>query len=179
MGPLATQTLGDLGADVICVETASGNTNRAMGQGAHPELSGVAMNLLRNKRSIALDLKHRAGRAAFLRLAENADVMVTNLRPGPLSRLGLSYDEVRQHRKDIVYCRAHGYSVASGNANAPAYDDIIQSASGIGDLFGKLGMPPMLLPTLVADFVSHSAPYLLRLDADRLRQDCQPCCHRA
>ncbi|MCB1743545.1 MAG: CoA transferase [Gammaproteobacteria bacterium] len=154
MGPLATQVLGDLGAEVISVENAEGNTNRAMGQGAHPELSGVAMNLLRNKRSIALDLKHPEGRAAFLRLAASSDVLVTNLRPGPLSRLRLAYADVKAHAPRIIFCRAHGYSVASGRADAPAYDDIIQSASGIGDLFGRLGMAPMLLPTLVADKVS-------------------------
>ncbi|HEX6658717.1 MAG TPA: CoA transferase, partial [Ilumatobacter sp.] len=77
MGPLATQTLGDLGADVITIETALGDTNRFMGPGSHAELSGVSMNLMRNKRSVVLDLKRDAGRAAFLRLAASSDVVVT------------------------------------------------------------------------------------------------------
>jgi crotonobetainyl-CoA:carnitine CoA-transferase CaiB-like acyl-CoA transferase len=153
MGPLATQLLGDLGADVISIETPEGDTNRAMGRGAHPQLSGIAMNIMRNKRSVVLDLKHPEGRAACLRLAARSDVLVTNLRPGPLGRLRLTYDDVRAVRPDIVFCRAHGFSTASGRADDPAYDDIIQSSSGIGDLFTRIGMTPMLLPTLVADKV--------------------------
>ena len=94
MGPLATQTLGDLGADVITIETPIGDTNRFMGPGSHPDLSGVSMNLMRNKRSVVLDLKQEAGRAAFLRIAATSDVVVTNLRPGALARLRLAYDDV-------------------------------------------------------------------------------------
>jgi len=153
MGPLATRTLGDLGADVISIEGADGDLNRAMGPGPHDEFSGVALNLLRNKRSVALDLKTDAGRAAFLDIAATCDVMVTNLRPGPLERLGLDYSAVQAVRDDIVFCCAHGYSSASDKANAPAYDDIIQSASGFGDLFTLMGVEPTLLPTLVADKV--------------------------
>lgn len=154
MGPLATQTLGDLGADVVSIEDRAGNTNRSMGGGPQPGMSGVALNLLRNKRSVGLDLKHPDGRAAFLRLAAEADVVVTNLRPGPLTRLGLAYDDVRAVRPDVVFCQAHGYPSDSDQADAPAYDDIIQSASGIGDLFARQGHAPSLLPTLVADKVS-------------------------
>jgi crotonobetainyl-CoA:carnitine CoA-transferase CaiB-like acyl-CoA transferase len=80
-------------------------------------------------------------------------VVVTNLRPGPLGRLRLGYEDVRAVQPDIVFCRAHGFSTASGRADDPAYDDIIQSSSGIGDLFSRIGMTPMLLPTLVADKV--------------------------
>lgn len=151
MGPAATRTLGDLGADVIFVESATGDRNRSMGAGPTAEFSGVALNLLRNKRSIALDLKHPRGRQAFLDIAATCDVMITNLRPGPLGRLGLNYEAVREVCDDIVFCRAHGYPSSSDQADAPAYDDIIQSASGIGDLFRRMGTEPMLLPSLVAD----------------------------
>ena len=153
MGPLATQTLGDLGADVITIETAIGDTNRFMGPGSHAELSGVSMNLMRNKRSVVLDLKQEAGRAAFLRIAATSDVVVTNLRPGALARLRLAYDDVAAVRPDIVFCQAAGFPSDSPRADDPAYDDIIQSASGFGDLFARLGSEPMLLPTLVADKV--------------------------
>ena len=154
MGPLATRMLGDLGADVICIENRAGDTNRYMGRGPLPGMSGTALNLMRNKRSVGLDLKHPDGRAACLKLAEASDVVVTNLRPGPLGRLGLAYDDVRQVRPDVVFCQAHGYPSDSPKANAPAYDDIIQSASGIGDLYTRLGQRPALLPTLVADKVA-------------------------
>jgi crotonobetainyl-CoA:carnitine CoA-transferase CaiB-like acyl-CoA transferase len=153
MGPYATQTLGDLGADVVAIEGRHGDTNRSMGPGPLPGLSGTSMNLMRNKRSLGLDLKHEDGRAACLRLVERSDVMVTNLRPGPLGRLGLAYDDVRQVRPDIVFCQAHGYPSDHEKAEAPAYDDIIQSASGIGELFARQGHQPALLPTLVADKV--------------------------
>ena len=81
MGPMATQILGDLGADVITVESARGETNRAMGPGPHSALSGTSLNLLRSKRNIALDLTHPDGRDVLMRLAATCDVFVTNLRP--------------------------------------------------------------------------------------------------
>jgi crotonobetainyl-CoA:carnitine CoA-transferase CaiB-like acyl-CoA transferase len=125
-----------------------------MGPGNVAGLSGVSLNLLRNKRSVGLDLKRSEGRAAFLRLAATCDVVVTNLRPGPLGRLRLTYDDVREVRPDIVFCQAHGYRSDSDAANAPAFDDIIQSASGVGELFARQGHQPSLLPTLVADKVA-------------------------
>lgn len=154
MGPLATRTLGDLGADVICIETADGDRNRAMGPGPHPEFSGIALNLMRNKRSIVLDLRAAAGRQVFLDLAATCDVVITNLRPGPLARLGLGDSAVRTVRPDVIWCQAQGYPTSSPNADAPAYDDIIQSASGVSDLYRRAGHAPSLLPTLVADKVA-------------------------
>ena len=154
MGPFATQQLGDLGADVITIEDRSGDTNRSMGPGPVPGLSGVSMNLMRNKRSVGLDLKAPGGRDAFLRLAATADVVVTNLRPGPLGRLGLTYETVVEVRPDIVFCQAHGYRSDSDEADAPAYDDIIQSPAASEALFERQGHQPNLLPTLVADKVS-------------------------
>lgn len=151
MGPVATQTLGDMGADVVTIEGRRGDTNRFMGPGPAPGLSGTSLNLMRNKRSLGLDLKVEEGRQAFLRLVEVSDVMVTNLRPGPLGRLGLAYDDVRAVRPDLVFCQAHGYRSDGDKADAPAYDDIIQSASAIGELFARQGHRPALLPTLVAD----------------------------
>src|SRR5215212_6174635 len=108
MGPMATQILGDLGAEVISVESGRGETNRIMGPGSHPQLSGIALNLLRNKRNVAIDLKAPEGRAAVLRIAATCDVVVTNLRPGPLRRLRLTYDDIRPVRPDVVFCRAQG-----------------------------------------------------------------------
>jgi crotonobetainyl-CoA:carnitine CoA-transferase CaiB-like acyl-CoA transferase len=153
MGPVASRTLGDLGADVITVEGLRGEMHRGMNAGPHPQLSGIALNLLRNKRSLAIDLKSEDGHQVFLDLAATADVLITNLRPGPVRRLGLDHEAVRIVRPDIVYCQAHGWASDSDDAEAPAYDDIIQSATGVGDMFLRAGLEPALLPTLVADKV--------------------------
>src|SRR6516162_3696273 len=153
MGPMATQILGDLGADVITVESAGGETNRAMGPGPHPALSGTSLNLLRSKRNIALDLKHPDGRGVLMRLAATCDVFVTNLRPTSLGRLRLTYDEVRHASPDIVYCQAQGLPADTDRANYPAYDDIIQSATGVADAARLAYGEPRLVPILVADKV--------------------------
>ena len=130
MGPYATQVLGDLGADVVKVETDGGDTSRIMGGGPHKELSGIALNLHRNKRSIGLDLKHERGKEAFLALLDRSDVFVTNLRPEPIQRLGLAYEDVAPTRPRLIYCQAHGFRSDSGAAHLPAYDDIIQALTG-------------------------------------------------
>jgi crotonobetainyl-CoA:carnitine CoA-transferase CaiB-like acyl-CoA transferase len=154
MGPLATQILGDLGADVITVEDPKGTLSRVMTAGPVPTLSGLALNLLRNKRNVVLDLKDPEGRREVLDIAATADVVVTNLRPGTLARLGLAYEDVRAVSRDIVYCQAQGYPSDSPAADAPAYDDVIQAGSGIPDTFRRMGGVPLLVPTLVADKVS-------------------------
>ena len=151
MGPLATQILADQGAEVIAIEDRRGDTNRSMGAGAHRELSGVAMNLLRNKRSVGLDIKSDAGYEALGRLVATADVVVTNLRPGSRERAGLTYDRLRTFRPDLIFCAAAGYPVDHELADAPAYDDVIQAATGVVDLNERIGLPPVLIPTLIVD----------------------------
>lgn len=154
MGPMATQIFGDLGADVITVESARGDTNRVMGPGPHPALSDISLNLLRSKRNVALDLKHPDGRSVLLRLAETCDVFVTNLRPGPLERLRLTYGDVRAVKPDIVYCQAQGWPEESERAEDPAYDDIIQAATGVADATRRAYGEPQLVPTIFADKVA-------------------------
>jgi crotonobetainyl-CoA:carnitine CoA-transferase CaiB-like acyl-CoA transferase len=151
MGPYATQILGDLGADVISVEDAKGDTNRIMGPGPHPQLSDVSLNLLRNKRNVTLDLKTVEGRAQYLALVETADIVVTNLRPGPLKRLRLTYDDLVAVRPNIIYCEARGFAEGSPRAEDPAYDDIVQAAAGIADLMQRTEGRPRITPTIVAD----------------------------
>jgi crotonobetainyl-CoA:carnitine CoA-transferase CaiB-like acyl-CoA transferase len=154
MGPLATQILGDLGADVITVESAKGETNRVMGTGPHPELSGIALNLLRNKRNLAIDLKRAEGRAALLRVAATCDVFVTNLRPAPLARLRLTYADIATVRPDVVYCQAQGFPSDTALGDEPAYDDVVQAAAGVPDVVRRAGGEPALFPTILADKVS-------------------------
>jgi crotonobetainyl-CoA:carnitine CoA-transferase CaiB-like acyl-CoA transferase len=154
MGPLATQILGDLGADVITVENRRGDLNRTMSRGPVRGLSGVSLNLLRNKRNLTLDIAHPDGREALLRIAKTCDVLVTNLRPASLERLRLRYEDVRQIREDIVYCQANGFPSDSEQADDPAFDDIIQAACGVPDVARMAGLAPTMMPTLLADKVS-------------------------
>ncbi len=153
MGPLATQILGDLGADVITVEDPRGTLSRVMTAGPHPQLSGVALNLLRNKRSVVLDLKTEDGRDDFLALVSTADMVITNLRPATLARLRLTYEDLIVVRPDLVYCQAQGYPSDSPEADAPAYDDVIQAGCGLPDAFRRSGADPQFVPTLMADKV--------------------------
>ena len=121
-----------------------------MGAGPHPYLSGVSLNLLRNKLNIDLDLKSAEGRAILLRLAAHCDVFVTNLRPGPLARLGAAYEDIAAVRPDVVYCRAHGWAADSPRGGEAAYDDIVQAASGVTDLARRVSGVPGLMPTIFA-----------------------------
>src|ERR1700737_4838042 len=98
MGPYGTKLLADLGADVIKVEPPLGDGSRVMGDGPHRELSGLALVMHRNKRSIGIDLKRPEGREILLRLLDDADVFVTNLRPRPLNGLGIDYEAVAPGR---------------------------------------------------------------------------------
>ena len=157
MGPLGTQILADMGAEVIAIETPTGDANRHMGAGPHPDLSGVAMNLMRNKRSIVLDLRDERGRDAFERMIARADVFVTNLRPGSRARARVTHDDLAAIRPDLVWVAAAGYRPDSDAADDAAYDDIIQAATGIVDNHHRAGLPPVISPTLIADKVAGMA----------------------
>jgi crotonobetainyl-CoA:carnitine CoA-transferase CaiB-like acyl-CoA transferase len=153
MGPYATQIMGDLGADVITVEPSRGDPARAMGAGPTTQLSGVALNLLRNKRNVALNFKDAAGRAVLLDIAATCDVFITNLRPGTLLRAGLGYGDVAARRADIIYCQAHGYPSDGPRGDDPAYDDVIQTETGTADATARVTGRPMVGATIMADKV--------------------------
>jgi crotonobetainyl-CoA:carnitine CoA-transferase CaiB-like acyl-CoA transferase len=154
MGPLATQLLADLGAEVVKVEGLELDRSRSIGGGGHPELSGVSVNLHRNKRSIQLDLKAPEGREAMGRLLMTADLFVTNLRPRSLASLGLDHETLKSSMPRLIHCAAQGYRHGSGEENRPAYDDVIQAETGLADLSAKAGDSARYIPTLVADKVS-------------------------
>ena len=154
MGPYGAQLLGDLGADVIKVETDRGDGSRVMGGGPHPELSGIALNLHRNKRSIGLDLKHPTGRDVVLRLLERCDVLVTNLRPEPLRRLGLDWDSLAGTFPRLVHCQAQGFRSDTAESARPAYDDIIQALTGFPQLTGMAFGDLHFAPSIIADKVA-------------------------
>jgi crotonobetainyl-CoA:carnitine CoA-transferase CaiB-like acyl-CoA transferase len=131
LGPVATQVLGDMGADVIKVETPEGDPMRQLGPGLHPGMAPYYLNINRNKRSVVLDLKQPGAREALLRLAETADVFVHNMRPIAAERLGIDYPAISARNPRVVYASASGFSKDGPLRDRAAYDDAIQGASGL------------------------------------------------
>lgn len=155
MGPYATQIFADLGADVIKVEGPDGDTTRALPPGPSPDRGAMFMHVNRGKRCVRLDLKKPAARAALLKLCEGADVFIHSMRAKAIARLGLDYEAVRAVNPRIVYANLYGFSRSGPYADYPAYDDIVQAASGIVDLQARLsGGTPTYLATVVADKVA-------------------------
>ena len=151
MGPWAAQMLGDMGADVIKVETPTGDISRAMGPYRNKGMAAVFLTTNRNKRSIVLDLNHSAGLKALRRLIDKADVFMHNLRPKIMNKFGLGYDTFREKNKDLVYCASYGFRADGPLGDKPAYDDVIQTAAGVCDLMTLFGGQPRFVPTLFAD----------------------------
>jgi crotonobetainyl-CoA:carnitine CoA-transferase CaiB-like acyl-CoA transferase len=139
MGPYATQILGDMGADVIKVESPEGDVFRHVTPFRNRGMSAAFLNLNRNKRSIALDLKREDERQVLLDLLTGADVFVTTVRPQAMRRLGLDYDSLRELNPRLIYCGAYGFSETGPYAGRPAFDDIIQAMCGIASLQGLQG----------------------------------------
>lgn len=157
MGPFATRILGDLGADVIKVESPEGDSVRHYHPQRNPGMSGNTLNLQRNKRSIVLDLKRAECRAALNRLIETADVFVHAMRPKAIERLGYGYEQVRGIKPEIVYCGAYGFGAKGPYADKAAYDDLIQAGSGIAALYGQLHGEPAYVPTVICDKLTGQA----------------------
>jgi crotonobetainyl-CoA:carnitine CoA-transferase CaiB-like acyl-CoA transferase len=152
MGPYATQILGDFGADVIKVEPPAGDVMRYAWPFRNPGMGHIFLNANRNKRSVVLDLKHPAAREACLAIAASCDVLVYNIRPQAMARLGLSYEDVKRKNEKIVYVGCFGYSQRGPYAAKAAYDDLIQGAAGIPALLERQGAEtPRYAPIIVAD----------------------------
>jgi crotonobetainyl-CoA:carnitine CoA-transferase CaiB-like acyl-CoA transferase len=153
MGPYASLLLADMGADVAKVESPQGDTTRGVGPARHPGMGVIFLHLNRNKRSIVLDLKTDAARAALHRMIRSADVLLHSLRPAAMARLGLSYDDVREDNPRLVYCGCFGFGQDGPYAGKPAYDDLIQAAVGMPVLQSRKTGEPEYVATAVADRV--------------------------
>jgi crotonobetainyl-CoA:carnitine CoA-transferase CaiB-like acyl-CoA transferase len=151
LGPLASQILGDLGADVIKVEPPEGDIMRYAGPARHREMGHVFLNLNRNKRSLVLDLKSPEAASVLLALVRQSDVFMHNMRPQAMARLGFAYERLREENPRLVYCAACGYGQDGPNAERPAFDDIIQGASGFVALNEATSGEARFVPTLVGD----------------------------
>ena len=164
-GAYGTQILADQGADVIKLEDpgglrgGGGDTMRWAGHvppDAPRDLGPVFLAINRNKRSMVLDLKKESSRKLVRKLIASCDVFASSVRYDGLKRLGFAYEDVAAIKPDIIYAHAAGYGSDGPYAGEPAYDDLIQSASGLADVLPRTdGDPtPRILPTLVADKVS-------------------------
>jgi crotonobetainyl-CoA:carnitine CoA-transferase CaiB-like acyl-CoA transferase len=154
LGPYGTQILGDFGAEVIKVEPPEGDSMRPVAPLAAPGLSAIFSNFNRNKRSVALDLKSEAGKQALRKLIATGDVFVHNMRQEAMDKLGFTFSEVRALNPRIIYAAAIGFGRHGRYAGKPAYDDVIQSASGFAGLFQMRDGAPLYAPTIAADKVS-------------------------
>ena len=159
LGPVATQILGDLGAEVIKIEPPEGEMMRGIGPARHPGMAAYFLNVNRNKKSLVLNLKRTAAREALLRLAATSDVLVHNMRPGAAARLGIDYAAVALRNPRIVYAWASGYRKDGPERDRAAFDDVIQGESGLAALNagppnGPDGGAPRYLPMVVCDKLS-------------------------
>jgi crotonobetainyl-CoA:carnitine CoA-transferase CaiB-like acyl-CoA transferase len=151
LGPYASQILGDMGADVIKVETTAGDTTRFIGPSRTPGMGSYFATLNRNKRSLAIDLKKPAAMVALLRLIDRADVFVHNMRAGAAARLGLDYESLSKRNPKLVYASASGFRNGSSLQEFPAYDDLIQGLSGIASLNAGPDGEPRYFPMVLVD----------------------------
>ncbi|MBA8825952.1 crotonobetainyl-CoA:carnitine CoA-transferase CaiB-like acyl-CoA transferase [Saccharopolyspora lacisalsi] len=155
MGPYAAQILGDLGADVIRIESPrdsarNGSTHRT------PGMTSLHLNVNRNKRSVDLNLKDETEHARALELIDTADVLITNMRVGALQRLHMDHESLAERNPKLVYTHAQGFRADSDRAQLAAYDETVQAASGMIDMArraGDIGVPAVL-PSIFADKIT-------------------------
>lgn len=154
VGPVATWRLGQYGADIIKVENPSGDLMRGLG-GLSPtgQHAGAYLHLNRGKRNICLDLKKPGGKEICERLVGWADVIVANMRPDALARLGLDAESIRATYPDKIYCLITGYGTDGPYAGLPTYDSVLQGASGIAGLTEARDGKPAYVPMLICDHV--------------------------
>jgi crotonobetainyl-CoA:carnitine CoA-transferase CaiB-like acyl-CoA transferase len=150
-GPLAAQFLGDMGAEVIKIEPPAGDLTRAIGPRKSEGMGSFFLNNNRNKKSVVLDLKVKEGLEVLKRMVGQSDVFLHSIRTSAADRLGLSYEDLRSINEAIVYCHVKGFSDKGSYAGKPAYDDIIQSLSGLAMLQEVVGGEPRYMPAIFAD----------------------------
>ncbi|WP_162606638.1 CaiB/BaiF CoA transferase family protein [Jiangella asiatica] len=154
-GPWCTMLLADLGADVVKIERPeSGDMSRQAGSVYAEDQSAVFLSLNRNKRSVALDLKRPEGRAAFYRLADRADAVVENLRPGKAAALGVDRPALAERNPGLVYVSISAFGADGPYANLAGNDPIIQALSGAMAITGEEHGPPARQGVSVPDFAA-------------------------
>src|SRR3954471_22217118 len=153
-GPFASTMLGDYGAEVIKIEPLEGEIARAWGPPFYGDESAYFVNLNRNKKSLALDLKHPDGRAIFFRLLEGADVVLENLRVGTVDRLGIGYPQAQARQPRIIYCSISGFGQDGPYRNRAAFDLVVQAESGMISVTGEPGGRGVRAGVSIADITA-------------------------
>ena len=153
-GPLSGQYLGDMGADVIKLEPPDGDLTRSIGPRRSPRMGSFFLTSNRNKRSIVVDLKTTEGKEILQSLVSKTDVLLHSMRTPAANRLGLDYASLSQQHQRLIYCHVAGYGDDGLYAGRPAYDDIIQAASGLATLQTVIAGQPRFIPTIIADKIS-------------------------
>ncbi|CAM3920426.1 Carnitine dehydratase [Bordetella tumbae] len=152
VGPYATQFLADFGAEVIKIEHPTGDLARWIGgKSTTPGMAAKYLHLNRNKKSIALDLKKPGAAEALKKLIVTADVVIHNMRPSAAARLGLSAQDLLELKPDLIYCSVVGFGQGGRYKDKPAYDSIIQGASGLAAINNGGDGEPRFVPMVIAD----------------------------
>jgi crotonobetainyl-CoA:carnitine CoA-transferase CaiB-like acyl-CoA transferase len=155
LGPFATQILASMGAEIIKIETPEGDNMRDVGPMRNPKMGHIFLQANRGKKSIVLDLKDPKAKQATLDLAKTVDVFISNIRPQALDRLGLGYQDLKKVNEKIIYVSCSGFGVDGPYADKPAYDDLIQGATGVPWLMQQHGVhEPRYAPTTLGDRVT-------------------------
>jgi crotonobetainyl-CoA:carnitine CoA-transferase CaiB-like acyl-CoA transferase len=153
-GPECAMLLGDLGAEVIKIESPGGDIGRKLGPPWQAGESVVSMSFNRNKRSLALDLKNPAGAGIVMRMSERADVVVESFRPGVMDKLGIGYAALSAVKPGLVFCSVSAYGQTGPWRDKPGVDGIVQAVSGLMSQVGTPESPPMKVQIPAADVVT-------------------------
>ncbi len=170
-GPVAGQYLGDMGAEVIKLEPPEGDLTRSIGPRRSPKMGAFFLTSNRSKRSIVVDLKRPEGIEILRQLVAKTDVLLHSMRTPAATRLGLDYAALAATNPALVYCHVTGYSDEGLYGGRPAYDDIIQAASGLAMLQTVIAGQPRFIPTIIADKISgvHAAYAIVLALMHRMR----------
>ena len=150
-GPYACQILGDYGAEVIKIESPEGDITRGIAPFKNKGMGHFFINANRNKKSLVLDLKSRKGKAAFFKLLEKSDIVMTSIRPAAMERLGIGFKACKEINPSLIYVALVGFGQSGPYAKRPAYDDIIQGVSGMAAMQGGREGNPTFVNASVCD----------------------------
>ncbi|MYZ46899.1 CaiB/BaiF CoA transferase family protein [Propylenella binzhouense] len=154
LGPMTAQYLGDMGADVIKIESPEGDITRSIGPRRSEGMGALFLANNRNKRSVVLDLKQEGSGEVLRRMAAGSDVLVHSIRAGAAAKLGIAYEAIAEANPRMIYCHLQGFGQAGPYAGKAAYDDIVQALSGLAMLQKIAAGEPRYVPSIICDKIT-------------------------